>query len=374
MASMRKRLLILGSVPPPVNGATIYFSTILKTKVAEDFDIILLDLKFAKTIGDYGHFSLIKIMLLINYCWQLCFILATKRIDLVYAHISYNRISFVKDIILMAISRLFGKRVVVGILGIGLERLYQSSGRFMQRFILWGIGLNEIYITPSMKMYEQHYSRFVPLEKVRCVPFGIYTGANSSTRKLLDISDPVRVVYYSHFIKSKGIDDVLAAVPLVLQKNPHVNFLFVGSWDNEAHKNEVMSVVENDTTGIKNNVEFSGLVTGESAKACLQESDIFILPTYFESEGLPLSILEAMSYGCAIITTDHAGISVAVEDGVNGLICRPKTPTDLALKIIRLVEDRQLLLFLQENSLRIFHESFTAERFGDRLDDVLKSL
>ncbi len=374
MKNTKMKLLILGSLPPPVNGATIYFFTILNTGVAQEFDIILLDLKFAKTIGDYGHFSLTKTMRLISYCLRLCFILATKRIDLVYAHISYHRISFIKDIILMAICRLFGKKVAGCILGIGLERLYQNSGRFMQWFIRWGIGLNKYYITPSLKMYERHYSMLIPLEKIRCVPFGTFTGATTSTRKRTDSTDTVKVIYYSNFYKSKGMDDVLAAVPMVVQKNPNVKFLFVGTWDNEAHKKEAMAILENESMDIKNCVEFTGLVTGDGEKTCLKESDIFILPTYFESEGLPLSILEAMSYGCAIITTDHAGIPVAVEDGVNGLICRPSDPADIAQKINRLVENRQLLRFLQENSLRLFHESFTAERFSDRLVTVLKSL
>ncbi len=374
MTNSKLKLLILGSLPPPVNGATIYFSTILKSAIAQEFEITLLDLKFAKTIGDYGNFSLIKILRLISYCLQLCFILATKKIDMVYAHISYHRISFAKDITLMAISRLFGKKVVVCILGIGLERLYQNSGRFMRWFIRWGVGLGMYYVTPSLKMFERHYSSLIPVEKVRCVPFGIFTGANKSINKRIDNFEAIKVVYYSHFIKTKGIDDVLAAVPLVVQKNPNVKFTFVGTWDTEDHKKEALAILENETIDIKNRVEFSGLVTGDGEKACLKESDIFILPTYFESEGLPLSILEAMSYGCAIIATDHSGISVAVEDEVNGLICRPHDPIDIAQKINRLIDDRQLLYSLQENSLRIFHESFTAEKFSDNLVAVLKSL
>jgi len=368
----KKKLLILGTLPPPVNGATIYFDTLLKTKVTRQFDIVFLDLKFADSIGDYGRFSLAKAGRFVGYAVRLCRILITSRIDLVYAAISFPPVSFVKDIFLVTICRLFGRRVVGCILGIGLENLYDHSGWFMKRFIKWGISLYHSFTTPSLKMYDRYFSRLLPLEKAQAVPFGIFTDADVPNRNLIEASGSVRIIFYSNFVRSKGIDEALEAIPLVTRKNPNVSFLFVGAWDSEVHKSAAMSIVE--STGIGEHLKFLGVVTGDARKTCLQESDIFLLPTYYPSEGLPLAILEAMSYGCAIIATDHAATASAVEDGVNGFMCHPRDSRDLAIKINQLIEDRQLLLGMQQNSLRKFRELFTAERFGEKLAGELLCL
>jgi glycosyltransferase involved in cell wall biosynthesis len=371
-AKAKKKLLILGALPPPIHGATVYFATLLKTKVATEFDVVLLDLKFADSIGGYGRFSPAKIMRLVSYVMRLCWVLITSRVDLVYAAMSFNRVSFAKDILLVATCRLFGRRVVGCILGIGLENLYDRSGWFMKCFISWGVGLYHAFVTPSLKMHERYFAKLLPLQKARSVPFGIFTDAGVPIRQLRGDSDSARLVFYSNFIKSKGIDEVLKAIPLVRQKNPNVSFLFVGAWDSDAHKLAAMNLVE--STGIAEWVKFRGVVSGDGKKACLQESDIFLLPTYYPFEGLPLAILEAMSYGCAIISTDHAAITVALEDGVDGLICRPRDPADLALKINPLIEDKHLLLSMQQNSIRKFREAFMAERFGESLASELLSL
>jgi len=365
--------LVLGSVPPPIGGQTIYFHTLLRTQVASEFDVIFLDLKFADTIANYGRFSLNKIIRLIGYILRLCFILLTNRIDLVYAAIQFKKAACVKDMLLATVCKIFGKHVVGCIVGIGLADLYDQSGWLMKLFIRRSIGVYSAFITPSLAMYERYFpSDLMPPEKARVVPFGIFTDAEISRRRLLLDSEPIQVIYYSHFIKSKGVDDLVAAIPLVIEKHPNVTFLFAGAWDSEIHRESLMSYVE--SAGIGKYVRFLGIVTGEEKKRYLESSDIFVLPTYFELEGLPLSILEAMSFGCAVIVTDHAAISSAVEDGINGLFCKPNNPKDLASKIILLMDDRQTLFRMQTNNLRRFNEFFTAERFGERLAHELMLL
>jgi glycosyltransferase involved in cell wall biosynthesis len=363
--SDKARVLVLGSLPPPVNGATVYFDTLLKTKAAKDLRITFMNFRFADTIGDYGRFSLSKALLLVRYVIRLLIVLCTQPIGVVYAAMSFNRTSFAKDIFLVAICRLFGKRVVGGILGTGLQELYDSSGRRMQRSIRWCLRLYAAFVSPSRAMYETYFAGLLPLDKERTVPFGIFTDAVSPTRRLLGSTDQVRLIYYSNFIKSKGIDDLIEAIPLVVQANPNVRFRFVGAWDSEAHRKLVMDLVA--AAEISQWVEFRGVATGDERKQCLQDSDIFVLPTYYRVEGLPLSILEAMSHGCAIVATNHAGIPTAVEDGVNGFFCKPQNPRNLAETINRLLDDRELLWKMQQNSIVKFQENFTAEHFGANL-------
>ena len=133
--SSKKRLLILGALPPPVHGAAKYFETLLKTQVVDDFDVIFLDFRFVDSITAYGRFSARKAVLAVRYALHLGWVLIRNRIDLVYSAISFTKVPFTKDIVFVVICRLFRRRVVGCILGIGLEDLYQQSGWPMRRFI-----------------------------------------------------------------------------------------------------------------------------------------------------------------------------------------------------------------------------------------------
>jgi len=68
-------------------------------------------------------------------------------------------------------------------------------------------------------------------------------------------------------------------------------------------------------------VEYLGWVTQDKKNNCLQQTDVYILPSY--NEGLPISILEAMSYGKPIISTNVGGIPEIVVSGRNGLLIEP---------------------------------------------------
>lgn len=68
-------------------------------------------------------------------------------------------------------------------------------------------------------------------------------------------------------------------------------------------------------------VFYEGWVSGKEKIKLLNEADVYILPSYYE--GLPISILESMSYHLPIISTNVGGIPEIVKDGVNGFIIEP---------------------------------------------------
>lgn len=89
-------------------------------------------------------------------------------------------------------------------------------------------------------------------------------------------------------------------------------------------------------------ITFYGWVKDEQKKMLLSTSDIFILPSY--AEGVPISILEAMSYGMPIISTNVGGIPSIVEDEWNGFLFTPgdlDTLYSILVKLSASVELRQ---------------------------------
>lgn len=66
-------------------------------------------------------------------------------------------------------------------------------------------------------------------------------------------------------------------------------------------------------------VTYHGVAAGDKKRELLKVCNIFILLTRYPNEEQPISIFEAMGNGM-MITTDHAGITDIVKDGVNGLV------------------------------------------------------
>ena len=90
--------------------------------------------------------------------------------------------------------------------------------------------------------------------------------------------------------------------------------------------------------GIEENVKFLGL--RQDVPELLQELDIFVLPSL--SEGLPLSVLEAMAAGKPVVATDVGGIREAVIDEHTGFLVPAEDPQALSEKILCLLRDREL--------------------------------
>ena len=108
-----------------------------------------------------------------------------------------------------------------------------------------------------------------------------------------------RFLYLARLEKEKGILLLLNVFQRLSQKYPHIQL-------NVAGFGSLEETVKRTITAFNNpNIHFHGLVEGEEKTALFQQSNIFVLPTS-HGEGMPISILEAMAAGLAVITT-HAG-------------------------------------------------------------------
>jgi glycosyltransferase involved in cell wall biosynthesis len=100
-----------------------------------------------------------------------------------------------------------------------------------------------------------------------------------------------------------------------------------------------------------------------------------VLPSY--REGTPRSLLEAAAMGRPIITTDAVGCREVVDDGVNGLLCRPKDAADLADKMARMIamphsELEAMGLRGRAKVEREFDEKIVIDKYLTAIKEVVK--
>ena len=99
-------------------------------------------------------------------------------------------------------------------------------------------------------------------------------------------------------------------------------------------------------SGVADLIEFAGELPPADVRAHLERADLFCLPSF--SEGLPISIMEAMAVGVPVVTTWIAGIPELAESGVTALTVPPARPDTLAQAMQQLAEDGQLRLRLSQ--------------------------
>jgi glycosyltransferase involved in cell wall biosynthesis len=126
----------------------------------------------------------------------------------------------------------------------------------------------------------------------------------------------IHFLFLGKIVERKGIFDLLKVIK---ENKKYLNnkFLLHVGGDGEADK-LIKFVTEN---GLQDLVKFEGWVSGEKKKKLLAICDVYVLPSYIE--GLPVSILEAMSYGMPVISTMVGGIPEVVLNNENGFLIEP---------------------------------------------------
>jgi glycosyltransferase involved in cell wall biosynthesis len=103
-------------------------------------------------------------------------------------------------------------------------------------------------------------------------------------------------------------------------------------------------------SGCSRNIRFLGPLPSEEVANWLRASDIYILASL--SEGLPISLLEAMASGCAAIATNVGGVPAVLKDSVNGILIHPNDVLALRRSLKLLLDDVLLRNRLAEEGVK----------------------
>jgi glycosyltransferase involved in cell wall biosynthesis len=146
----------------------------------------------------------------------------------------------------------------------------------------------------------------------------------------------LRITTVARLVEAKGLAYLLDAAALIRKTHPKVEFRIFGEGE---LREELLAKAER--LGLDGDSIFQGAFTNrKELDNIMARTDIFVLSSVLE--GQPLGVVEAMAYGCPIVTTAVGGIPELIQDGVNGLLCPPRDPDCLAEKIKTLVEDPAL--------------------------------
>ena len=172
--------------------------------------------------------------------------------------------------------------------------------------------------------------------------------------------------YLGRIEPNKGMTELLEALKKCKAEGRKFKVRFAGK---EQMVGEYLPKFE-ETLG--EDFEYCGLVSGETKREFLNSLDVFVMPTYFE--GLPMSLLETMSYGVVPVVTKVGSIPTVVKDGENGLFVKVKDMESICEALKKLDEDRALLAKMSLEARKTIQENFSATKYVERLNAIYDSL
>ena len=200
----------------------------------------------------------------------------------------------------------------------------------------------------------------IDLERFEGLPRG-------NIRRQLKITNGQKIIIFVGTLYSiKGVKYLIQAMKLIKNGNRNARLMLVGNGKERQSLEELTKELD-----LEEDVTFVGKVPNEEVPQYMIASDVFVLPSL--SEGFPNVILEAMACGLPIVVTKVRGLPEIIEEGKNGFLVEPRSPEQIAEKVLQLLEDDDLRERISRNNKEKVKQ-YSWERIMRRLEDVYRNL
>jgi len=366
---MAKKLLFIGSFPPPYHGSVIDNLNITKNWSHSEIDLSVLDISnHKKTFFEYGgKITKGNVLNTLKGVIRLLTIIPSWKYDYVLSHLSNNFLGVLKDSLLIFIMRIFTKCKIICRFPAGdFLPGYNNAGvyRFFIKSVLRKI---DLLITEGENIFPQFYEIDRTIN-VKSAHIGV---PDHGIENYKIPSQHFEVLYLCYHCKKKGFWDVLYSIPNIVKENPAIIFNFVGFLVFDEIKKKKINRFICDNS-LNNNIKFHGIKIGNEKTSMFQRSTIQILPSY--SEGMPTSLIEGLSFGLPIVSSNVGVIPEVIKEGVNGFLMNPGDRTKFSEIILKLSRDPRLVKQMSRTNRKYFLEEFTIEIFCKRIADYTLTL
>ena len=353
----RKSILMVASTPPPYGGGEIINEVLVQgLRLKGSFHIIHLDAGDSRGNTNRGKIDFVNVGKGLLDLLQLIRLVLVDKPDIVYIPIAKDFMPFFRDSLHITLASLLGATVVCHLHG-GYFELNSGNG-LREAFVNFVLKRIDTLVVLGENI-KQKLEKRLPVKEFAVLYNGIEPVIQVESQKHSKQDERFHVLFIGNLRESKGLFDILKAASLVLRETDQIDFWFAGEWPSAQKKNHVLDMI--GQYEIEEHVKFWGLITGEEKTEFYGRGDVFVLPTYYD--GQPIVLLEAMSAGLPIISTDIGSIAETVADNQNGFIIPTGSPDEIAKKILLFHRDNVLRTAMSNMSRKIYEDKFTKEVF-----------
>ena len=342
-------------------GSVIRSSEIINQK----FDNSFINILSSKSISSSGTISYSKVYGFIKIIINLLKKLFRFKPDLCCFALSTSGPAFYRDFILISVLKLFRIKIVYHLHNKGISK---SSLRYLNYCLYKKVFSNSHVILLSTHLYSD-LNKYVPKNKIHICFNGLEDQHNEVYQK--SNNAVVKFLFLSNLFESKGIYDLLEASKNLVKKGFDFKCIIIGS---EGDINHSDLIKKTTAEGLFNFVEVKGPQYGIVKFAFFNSSDVFIFPTYYDKECMPLVTIEAMMFSLPVISTFEGGILDVVEDGVTGFLVPQRDVDLLGDRMEQLILNPDLREKMGKAGRKRYEEKFTQEIFEKRLCEILNTV
>lgn len=218
-------------------------------------------------------------------------------------------------------------------------------------------------------------SRFPNIaSKIKVIPMGV----NSNIFRKRAIKKPKKylkkriLLFVGRLSDQKGLQYLIESMGEISRYDSSVKLLIIGEGP---YRKTLAQIVQSKK--LENHVEFLGSMPADEIAKYHNYADIFVMPSLAAktgTEALGLSLLEAMSSGCAVIGTNIGGIPFAVKNGYNGLLVNQRNPHELSNAIIWLLRDRKKAAKLGKNAAKFVRKNYSWDKVSNEFSKIYNNL
>lgn len=172
----------------------------------------------------------------------------------------------------------------------------------------------------------------------------------------------IRLLFMGRIESDKGLEFIYKALVSLKNKGLMFNFVVAGRGTGEDEYSGKFGEL------LGRNFEFHGVVTGDRKTELLKKSNVFLLPSFYE--GLPMALLESMSFGLVPVVTNVGSVGQVVSDHKNGIFVADHSSAEIENAILELSGNTILRHSLSRNARNFIFNNFDPEIYIRKLNEI----
>lgn len=362
---MSSRILVVGQLPPPVHGSNVMTERFMEALAANGHEACLVEKTFSKNIDEIGKASFQKILRVPGLLQRVDTEIKAHHPDLCVYFITVGLPSLLVDCLVL---RLLARRNVPYLLyfhGKGY-RAYQETRYLPVRSLIHNSlrgAIGGLVLGEGLKADVNH---LIPDDRLLVLPNGIPEPEQLPAIEKKD--GPPIVAFLSNLIPSKGPMRFLQVAKLVHAAEPEVRFVLAGRPASEKYLQELNTFIRHE--GLSSIIDLPGGLYGVDKNFLFQNLDIFLFPTSFKKEALPLVLVEALQFSKPVISSPIGAIPEIIQDGVNGYIVDPENISLLADRILTLVRNKTLRQQMGQFGRNWFEHNYSLKAYNRNVSSI----
>lgn len=170
-----------------------------------------------------------------------------------------------------------------------------------------------------------------------------------------------RILFFGSLCEKKGIRQLVEGFPVIQRNCPHATLEILGRDTTDpvtggSYRSRLEGLVDES---VASRVRFHGVVPNRDLPHWLESSEICVLPSHMEAH--PLAWIETMASGTVLVGGDEGPGSEVITDGVDGFLCNPRDPKDVARVVTEALSDGAGLATIAAQA-RLSAQRFAADR------------